>query len=82
MSVLYMCVLHVSLYLSMHHVRAVLAVSELVWCPASWYEQQQVGRVGYFKVVGLVTTTQHCVLVFIPANHQTGKEEKQNEKFN
>lgn len=61
----------------MDDMRAVLTVSKLVWCSASRYKQQQVGSVCYFKIIGLVTTTQDCTLILIPSNHQTEKERKQ-----
>lgn len=61
-------------YLSVNDMRAVLTVSKLVWCSASRYKQQQVGSVCYFKIIGLVTTTQDRKLILIPSNHQTEKE--------
>lgn len=56
-------------YLCVHQMGASLVVGELVWRPASWHKQQQVGRVSYLQIVRLVTATQHGALILIPSNH-------------
>ena len=63
-------------YLSGHHMGAFLAVCELVHRFAFWQKQQYVGGVGYFQIVGCVTTAEHSMLLFIPPDHQTGKRRK------
>ena len=57
---------------------AFLAVGELVHRFAFWQKQQDVGGVGYFKIVGGVTTAEHSMLLLIPPNHQTAKRRKLN----
>lgn len=64
------------LYLIVHHTRAVLAVRQLVRCSASRHEQQQVGCVCDFQLIGLVSSTDDRALVLIPSNHQAADREE------